>query len=908
MDANGLRFWLLGDRRHWRATSHALWDEECHVLRLASERSLPPPANRGVAHAAANSALEAVPRCIDGQGAVAYWNVSESAVVSRSYLPDEAALLPLPATPGDIAIGFDGILYCALADAICMHDLRGRWADIVVPTAGFAPWRLAADPAGGVWALERATGRLARLSGAPLPLGPYVDYAGTVFRPDPENCHPPTLRILPAPAWPSDEHPLAPACNGDGALALLSWFGDGEARLRLYDTAAERLGPPLVLVGARYAYAFDWVDAGRIVVRMPGRRDAPAFDLGAADTYGHIVPAGEIYPLAGAEEAPFAHRLDGPPQYPVVLAEGVRGTEPLFRLSLANLARQGEARNYADGDAHLIDSGSLQTIWHRLYAEAQLPPRTGFVVWLAATAEPEAPAADAADAWSPHRFGETAETGPHTARATWERAPSELPNHPGLGPWEHQPGRAGLLSVLIQNPRRRVRALVGRYLWVRVELSGDGRVGPQIAALRAYANRFSYRDQYLPRLYRETVFGDPALLPGEVVAKLPTSLRSSLDAGGLAGGGLLDGLNAAGLNLGAASRISVERAGQSWLLQDGSGSRAWRLRGDADGIRVFQPQATPADFLERMLDNFEGLLTPLEDRIANAHLLTDPSCTADDNLDWIGSWIGIAFDPALPHERRRTWLAAAPYLARLHGTKAGLQLALDIASGGGVRSGAIIVLEDFRLRRILATLLGVDLSDDQDPLLPGLVISGNSVVGDTLTLGERAGVELLALFRNELASSQENADVIAFLDRLANRATVLVHQEVSRQDLALLRRVVELEAPAHVLTRVVTAAWPFLVGIASLVGVDTYLGPPQTPRPARVNRSSLGQDYVIGPVSLDPRLSGAAAPAPPQMPTADAGIDRSVPFATSFMLDGSNSRAAPGQSLSDYIWRRLPQI
>lgn len=910
MDANGLRFWLLADAGHWRSRSHAVWDTDCRALRLASERSLPAPADPAAAFAAALSALEAIPRALDPHGAVAYWNVGASAVVARSHLPGEAITLPLDATPSDLLVGLDGVLYCALPTGIRMHDLRGRWPDVDVPATGFVPWRLAARPGGGVWVLEQVSGRLARLTGSPLPLAPFVDYAGTVFRPDPENCHPPEFTVLDDPGWSSSERAVALAFAPDSGLAFLSWVGDGEARLRRFDLHRRRLSTPLELTGARYAYSFDWVDGGTILVRMPGRRDAPAFDLSAADEAGRIVPSGDVYPLAAdALEASFARRLDGPPRHPVRLDDGARGADPLHRLSISNLARHGEAHSFTTGASHLIDAGSAETVWHRLYAEAHLPARTGFIVWLAATVEATAPDPADASAWQPHYFGEPpVDFEPQAPRAAWEHAPSELPHHPGLAPWEQVPGRAGLLSVLIQDPRRQVRSVVGRYLWVRVELFGDGRAGPQVAALRAYASRYSYRDRYLPRLYRESVYGEPASQPGERIGTIAVDAGSMLDAGGIADGPLRTRLAQAGLALGDVVHVTIETPSRSWLVRDVTSGRAWRLAARADGIVAYRPRATPADFLERMLDNFEGELTPLEDRIAAAHLLTDPAVTPGEHLDWLGAWIGVAFDPALPRARRRAWLAAAPYLARLHGTKAGLQLALDIASGGGVRRGEIVVLEDFRLRRLLATLLGVDLNDEDDPLLPGLAVSGNSVVGDTLVVGDRERTELLALFRADLATAAENADVLAFLDRLANRATVLVHQSVTAQDLGLLRRVVELEAPAHVAAQVLTATWPFLVGIASLVGVDTYLGPPQQPRPARASVSSLGQDFVLGPVSLDPRMAGAASPAPAEPPLADAGDDRIEPFATSFVLDGSGSRAAPGRSLRSYIWRRLPQL
>jgi len=912
MDANGLRFWLLADADHWLARQRAVYDRGCRVLRLATQRTLAAPADPAAAHAAANTALERIPRAVDGTGAVAHWDGTAQAIVVRSSLPGEAVTLALEETPRDFCVGYDGILYVLLSDRIRLHDLRGRWADDTVAAGGFNPWRLAPDPTGGIWVLERANGRMARLSGRPLPHRPFVEYAPGVFRPDPENCNPPELRVMDDLGWPDGERPVALDFHSQGGLALLSWAGDGEARLRRFDTRTERLGPGFDLVGARYAYAIGWIDANQVALRMPERRDAPIFALDTADRANAVEPSGDIYPLsAHAMEAPFAHRIDGPPFYPVELSEEALGAEPLYRLSLSNLARRGEARNFDGAQARLLDSGSQETVWHRLYAEASIPPRSGFIVWLAATAEPVPPTAGDADEWLPHRFGSgiPAVPEPHVAEAAWEHFASELPNHPGLGPWPSEAGRVGLFSVLVQNPRRRVRPLRGRFLWVRVELFGDGRVGPEIAALRAYAGRFSYRDHYLPRLYRESVYGPAAEAPGDRIGELALAAGAELDAAAIPGASLIARLEQIGLQLGTAPEIVVERAGQCWLLRDATSARAWRLLREQDVVGVYRPRATAADFLERMLGNFEGVLTQMEDRIAAAHLLTDPVSTPEEYLDWLAKWVGVAFDPALPQQRRRAWLAKASQMARCHGTKRGLELALDIASGGGVRGGEIVVLEDFRLRRLLSTLLGVDLSDDNDALLPGLVQSGNSVVGDTLVLGEAEQTELLALFRAEVASAAENAAVLAFYDRLAFRATVLVHQSVTPQDLGLIRRVVELEAPAHVDVRVETATWPFLVGIASLVGVDTYLGPPEVPRPARLDVSGLGQgDYVIGPTSLDPRFAGAASPAPPPvLPTADAGGDRTVAFGASFNLDGGQSHAAPGRKLSSYVWRRLPQ-
>ncbi|KAI5912936.1 phage tail protein [Thauera sp. 2A1] len=859
MDANGLRFWLLGDDRHWPSRSHLAWHGACRALRLASERTLGAPV-AGAAGIAA-SALERLPQAVDREGAVAWWDEVASAIVARSHLPDTAVTLSLGERPADFAAGYDDVLYVALSGRVLMHDLRGRWPDLVLTTPGFEPWRVAADPAGGAWLLERASGRIARLAGCMQAARPAADYAHTTFRPDPENPDAPHLLPCERVAWPIGERPQAMAVSADGRLALLSWSGDGDTALRVLDVELGLLGAPQSLAGVRFGYALDWLPDGRIAVRVPGRRDVPVFaprlaleDGSGIDASIVLQPSGDIYPLAvDAEEAPFAHRLDDPPRYPVT---GNR-VEPLHRLSLANLARRGDAANFGGvgqdgGGVHLIDSGDQRTVWHRLHAEARVPASCGFIVWLAATAEPLPPADGDATAWHPHLVGEVPPLAPELVpggrvpsgalpRAAWERLPSELPGHPGLGAWgAPEPGRAGLWTVLVQRHGRRVRSLVGRYLWVRVMLFGDGRDSPELAALRIYGSRFSYRDHYLPRLYRETEFGAAA------------------------------------------------EAGQPDV----------------------PATASAADFLERMLANPEGWLTALEDRVAGAHLLTDPAVAPEEALEWLAGWIGVAFDGALPVERRRAWLMHAAELARFHGTRRGLSLALDIATDGGVSGGELVVLEGFRMRRLMATLLGVDLAVEDDPLLPGLVISGNSIVGDTLVLGEAERAALLALFRDEVASDAERAAVLAFYDKLAYRVLVLVHQEVDAQDLGLIRRIVELESPAHVEVQVDTASWPLLVGIASLVGVDTYLGPPRPINAARADVSSLGNgDLVLGVGSLDARLSGAVAPIPDAVPrgrpVADAGRDFGAPFGESFVLDGSASSAAAGRRITEFRWRRV---
>jgi phage tail-like protein len=797
MDANGLRFWLLANEEDYQleGTPPPVYDSSRRAVRLESYRSTPLDELPDQAEAR----LAIVPEALDAFGTHAYYEPDSRELRALGAAPGARTLLTL--APGDaasdVALGFDGIVYLALADRVLMLDTRERWQPAIVrPDAGvapgFAPFRLAADPAGGVWVLDRGAGEIFRLRGEPL-IDIVREFDGDVFRPDPENANPP--RLVRSHELSGLGEPVALAVSAGGAALVLCWSADGTAQVAPLMPDGRR-GPPRRLLGVSRPFSLAWLDAETLVVLVAtggGAEIVPyAWHEGASD----LAPLGGIYPLVRHTNGPFAHALREPARYPTAGATpGVPGQpRPVVRLSVPELARSGVARN-----RRWLDGGRPDFTWHRLYLEAVIPPQCGLRIWLAASERP-APPPD--DRFALHVVGDvSAPAG--TPRAVWSPARSELPHHPGLIARDPEPHRAGLFAVLIQRVGYRVSALRGRYLWVRLELVGNGRASAELYALRAYGSRLSYARRFLPRVYHEQLVSP-----------------------------------------------------------------------DADQA---SSETTAADFLDRMLLNFEGLLTPIEDRIAHAHLLTDPNTTPDTALGWLGQWVGFAFDEAYPPERQRAALAQAMELHRWRGTLRGLTQSLDILSHGALQRGEIVLIEDFRLRRTFSTILGADLADEDDPLLAGITRSGNSFVGDSLILSREFRHEFVAVFQHTLPERPrhftteewvsyvfqhlvDSVLVDSFFEALAQRLTVLVQRETSDDRVRLIERIVELEAPVHLQTQVVRATHPFIVGLASLVGVDTFLRDPVTPPALRVDESTLGEHaFLRRPPSLDPRLEGGGS-------------------------------------------------
>lgn len=787
MDSNGQRFWLALGGTPWKPDIPGTLELLPEHLRLASQ-------TQNIAYpetpADAEDRLKLVPGARDTFGTRAFLDVDGLTVRATGAFsePEPTANSPVlftaPAPVTDLALGFDNFLYIATDGKIQVQPLSDRYPPVTLVAAGFAAWRIAAAPDGGLWALDRTNKKIGRVSGRHWPKAPaFREPPPTAFLPTQENPTPLALTLLPDGWLLAGEDPVALACSPEGRLAILLWTATGP-QVRLVDGSG-RPGPTASLKLLQKPFSIAWLSNDRFAVLAANVTEAIAYSW----REGELFPSGEVYPLREHDGGPFLHGIGSTIEYlshqPTADLPANLRTRPLIALALPALAK-----NAAGSLATPFDSGLGDTAWHRLYVEAHLPPGTGFTIYAAATDSNRVEDAPTDDDWYPHHFGAAEPANRHEPRAAWVPQASELPGQSGFIDEPIARNNNGLFTVLLQRSSRPVRTLRGRFLYLRIELRGNLRNTPCIHALRAYGPRFSYQDKYLPALYRESVFGP-------------------------------------------------------------------------DAETLFKGQnSTRADFLGRFLANFEGILTPLEDKVADSWLLTDSSHTPESALEWLGSWIGVDFPPWYPARQRRSLLKNAPELFRTRGTLKGLRLALDVATGGGVQTGRIVVVEDYWFRRTLQTVLGVKLDRDDDPLLGGSFISGNSKVGNTLFLGEEgAEKKFLALFDASIhLKSADQAVVDEFFASLAHRVTVVVHETVSADEFKLIERVTVQEAPAHIITHVRLATADFMTGLTALLSVDTFLRPAPPPVPVEVEKSSLGDGaLLLRPSSLDPRLEGISS-------------------------------------------------
>lgn len=801
-DVNGSNFVLLADPGDWTVEQGVAWNGNAYAL--AGKQSWRLPASMPRANALAALAATS-PMVVDGFGSVA--RIASNGLTIESL--DGANWVPLTDIDGTnlapkvgrfVAMALGGARLALLASDgtnsfLELFDLRGRWGldspenlavAVTLDPTGSA---VVVAPDGPIYALVQ--GGLAIYEGGPIQ--EFVAINDIRFEPTAPN--PNRLRQAHLIGNRPGGAAIAMAIDATRVVILCDQ-GAAPQTLALFDRTRGTWSAAVVTAtdGTPLPYMTDvgLLPDGQVALMAPTATPGSPLDCAVVtpNPPQNVTLAPYRYPMLN-QSAPRFAAIPGPD----VQYLSATGPRPLLPLPYPAYVTTGALGGFS------LTGNDPDRVWHRLYAEADTPPGTSLTVWARAAEVPVVATDQAAlIATVLHAPPGTTRIDPAAAHAialahagdvpaltasltaALNAAPlhlqplpiavllaSELPFHPGLAAQTGMPG--GLFELLLQRTGGANRRLTGGLLDLVVVASGDGRHSPCLRAVRVYAPRFCYQDEYLPALFHQTS------MPDEADQTTP---------------------------------------------------------------------ASPPDFRERLLANLEGILTPIENRVAAAEYLLDPYAAPAAMLPWLGSYLGRTLDPGWPEARQRRAITAAGRQLRQRGTYRGVCLAVDIATDGAVARGEVVLLETHRLRRTNATVLGIPMGG-RNVLTQFGVPSGNSIVGDTLVLSSERAIEVLALLAPSLASGADAATVARFLDEYADRIQVAVilqgpHAASYQDDVTT---VLQAELPAQLQFEIVLAPQRFIIGLSPLLDVDTFLDPPVPPAPLTLDESVIGRDAVV---------------------------------------------------------------
>ncbi len=249
---------------------------------------------------------------------------------------------------------------------------------------------------------------------------------------------------------------------------------------------------------------------------------------------------------------------------------------------------------------------------------------------------------------------------------------------------------------------------------------------------------------------------------------------------------------------------------------------------------VYQTDPVSKAFLEKFLSIFEATAASIDTTIDQIARYFDPAGVPAEFLEWLAAWLNLVFDPSWSEATRRRLLRNTPELYRLRGTLAGLKRLIELALGINIQ-----ILEHFHLRRWLFLASHSTLGNQSqlwgNHIVGRLQLERNARIGDFALVG--TGAPLRDLFRV-----------------YAHKFSVFVPAAKCRSALqeAQMRRLIELEKPAHSQYHLCRTEARFRVGIQSTVGMDTLVG--AYPRLVLNHCATLGYDALLGQV---PEVQGA---------------------------------------------------
>jgi len=384
-----------------------------------------------------------------------------------------------------------------------------RWPDGVA----FTPFDLAAAPGGGVWILDRehrlywGLDRQFRVVAAPPPLASPPPGATETFHPVGGEA---VFRT--APRFPDGfplaaQDPISVESLPDGSVLILDRVSDGDpappSALYHYRLGRRLSGPlplqafldvitegagggevesrQLSIAGHDIAYAA--TQRPRLYVVESDGNQAIALHLDLEASPPRLEFSADYLPMHF-----FGGRAlvgDGERVFYDVTGTGenrddLTGWARLHEITQPRFIREGELLT------PVFDGRERDTVWHRLFLDACIPAESETLV--------EARAHDDRDLLESAPF----EPAP---KLYLRSGGAEIPFHRPFADQKQSPENAGVWELLMQQPDRRQTR--GQFMQLRLTLRGNGRVTPQIHALRVYYPRFSYPKRYLPAVYLE---------------------------------------------------------------------------------------------------------------------------------------------------------------------------------------------------------------------------------------------------------------------------------------------------------------------------------------------------------------------------------------------------------------------
>jgi phage tail-like protein len=279
---------------------------------------------------------------------------------------------------------------------------------------------------------------------------------------------------------------------------------------------------------------------------------------------------------------------------------------------------------------------------------------------------------------------------------------------------------------------------------------------------------------------------------------------------------------------------------------------------------VYSEDPESAGFVERFLANPEGIFTELEGKIAAAAHLFDAATAPADALDWLAGWLGLAFDPIWQSLHQR-WARARGERSAVDRRRLVVRFGMRLYAARGTKEGMLLALQlllDPCLEQTLARLeratIAPDpvLSDHLDRLdlpvpSPGMTTMELEELLRAYLTSPRRSSRIRIVERFETAAGRAVAagdptpdgEATATAEALAHRFTVLVPEDLTSDEAAMVRRLIELEKPAHTAFDVRRYWEGFRVGEVR-VGIDTLLGDEQRFVPMVLGRQYLGEGYL----------------------------------------------------------------